>query len=124
MPQKSNKPLHLLSGTPIKTEKGTFYIKNGVRMIVPTRRVAKSWRFRKIIKTTEEAVSHYPIVGKLGFRDGTLLYCIADHNYYIVSNNKLVHVESPDVITDHGLNWVKDAVWISKAERDLHGRAS
>jgi hypothetical protein len=115
-------PLNLLSGTVIKTEKGCFYIKNRSRVFIPTHRVFKSWRFYKVVKTTEARVAHYPVRGKLGFREGTLLFCIADGLYYIISGNELHQITSPDTIRNHGLN-VMDAFWISKAERDLHKRA-
>jgi len=122
MAKKDSKPLTLLTGTAVKTEKGTFYVKNGVRVRIPTRRVLDSWRFYRVVKATEEQVAHYPIAGKLGFRDGTLIFCIADANYYIISGGKLHHITDPDTIKAHGLR-ARDAYWVSKAERDLHRRA-
>lgn len=115
--------LNLLSGTAVQTEKGYFYIKNHVRVHIPSRRVFQSWNFRKVVKTTEKKLSHYPVMGTLGFRDGTLVYCIADTTYYIVSNKELVLVDSPDMLVDHGYNrFGIDAIWISKRDRDLHKR--
>lgn len=111
-----------LSGTAIKTEKGYYYIKNGQRRPITSSVVLRSWRFYKIAKTTEEAVQHLPITAKLGFRDGTLIYCIADASYYIISNNQLFHVQDPDDIKRHGLRRT-DAYLVSAAQRDLHVRA-
>lgn len=111
-----------LSGTVIKTEKGYYYVKNGQRRPITSTNVLKSWRFYKVAKTTEEAVKHLPITSKLGFRDGTLIYCIADANYYLISNNQLFHVQDPDEIKRHGLK-LTDAFLVSAAQRDLHGRA-
>lgn len=118
--KKTDRQLSLLSGTAVKTEKGYFYIKNNVRRPFPTRRVFKSWGFYKAVKAKEDQLKNYPIVGPLGFRDGTLIYCIADATYYIISNNKRVKIDSPDTIREHGLSML-DALWVSKAERDLHG---
>lgn len=113
--------IDLLSGTAIKTEKGYFYIKNSIRMSIPSKTVVDSWRFYRIVKTSEAAVKHYPVVGKLGFRDGTLIWCIADAKFYLIESNKLVHVVDPQTIKNHGLRRT-DAYIVSKSERDLHRR--
>ena len=117
----SNK-LDLLSGTAVKTEKGYFYIKNGKRLRIPTTNILRSWRFHRVAKATEEQVAHYPIMGRVGFRDGTLVFCIADGKYYIIENSRLVHITDPQTIKNHGLKR-RDAFVISKKERDIHGVA-
>ena len=115
------KKLSLLTGTVIQTEKGFFYIKNAGRVRIPTKKVLSSWNFERVVKTTEEQVAHYPVTGTLNFREGSLLYCIADANYYIVANRELVKVEDPQTLIDHGMNrFGLGAIWISKKERDLH----
>lgn len=115
--------LNLLSGTAVRTEKGYFYIKNHVRVHIPTRRVMKSWNFTRVVKATEQQLERYPVMGTLGFRDGTVVFCIADATYYIVSNKEMVPVDSPDMLADHGFSrFGVDAMWISKKERDLHKR--
>lgn len=111
-----------LSGTVIKTEKGYYYVKNGQRRPITSRAVLNSWRFYKIAKTTEEAVNHLPVTAKLGFRDGSLLWCIADGKYYLVSNGQLHHVQDPDEIKRHGMRFT-DAIIVSASQRDLHVRA-
>lgn len=117
-------PLNLLTGTAVQTENGYFYVKNGIRVRIPTRRVLASWRFYKVVKTTEDHVTHYPIMGKpLGFREGTLIYCIADATYYIISGGKLHRIVDPTTMKDHGFK-LTDAIWVSQAERDLHERAA
>lgn len=119
--KKTDRKLHLLTGTVIETEKGFFYIKNTVRVKIPTQKVLRSWNFERVVKVPEARVAHYPVSGTLLFREGSLLYCIADANYYIVSNKELVRVEDPQTLVDHGMNrlgW--GAIWISKKERDLH----
>lgn len=113
---------NLLSGTALKTEKGFFYVKNNVRLHIPNRRVLASWSFFKILKVSEEEVAHIPIMGKLGFRDGTLIFCIANAKYYIISNNRAYHVSSPDIIHEHGLKRT-DALVVSASDLDLHRRA-
>lgn len=114
--------INLLSGTAIRTEKGFFYIKNTVRVHIPNRRVLDSWRFYKVVNLSEASVAHYPIVGKLGFRDGTLLWCIANARYYIISNNKRLPVQDPDVLRNHGLGF-RDAIIVSKKDLELNAEA-
>ena len=112
---------NLLSGTALSTERGWFYVKNGKRMVIPSRKVLNSWRFKKVVKHLEDDVSHLPVVGKLGFRDGSLLFCIADASYYIVTGNKLFKIVDPQTLKDHGLK-ITNAIWVSRSERDYHGR--
>ena len=112
----------LLNGTAVRTEKGAYYIKNGKRMVIPSRSVLKSWRFKRVAKYTEADLSHYPVFGKLGFRDGTLIYCMGDALYYIIAGNKRYLVDGPGMLKDHGLK-MRDAFIVSKKERDLHGEA-
>ena len=110
-----------LSGAAIKTERGYFYVKNGKRMRIESKKILKSWRFGRVPKMSEESVAHLPVLGRLGFRDGTLLYCMGDAFYYIVTNNKLYKVEGPQDLRDNGLK-MRDALIISKKERDIHKR--
>lgn len=117
----ANGKLNLLTGTVIETEKGFFYIKNAGRVRIPTKKVLSSWNFERVVKVSEERVAHYPVTGTLQFREGSLLYCIADASYYIVSNRELVRVEDPQTLVDHGMNrFGLGAIWISKKERNLH----
>ena len=108
-----------VTGTCIRTENGFFYIKNSVRVKIPNRKVLKSWNFSKVVKTSEANVSHYPIMGLLPYRDASLLWCIADAKYYLITQGKRVLVEDPDTLSNHGLGF-KDAFIVSKKELLTH----
>ena len=86
------------SGTVVETETGFFLIKDGRRYRLPTQRILDSWNFPLIVPTTDVAVSHYPIRGKIGFRDGSLIHNIADGKMYVISKNKRPHIEDPDAL--------------------------
>ena len=53
---------------------------------------------------SEAALSGIKLVGKLGFRDGSLIKNIADGKMYLVSQNKLRHIVDPDVFDRYGLD--------------------
>lgn len=88
------------------------------RLRVPSSRVLRSWRV-KPIKTTEAAVKHCLITGKLGFRDGTLIQNYADKKCYLISQNKKRQIASPDAWNLYGLE--KSSILIvSNTEAKLH----
>jgi len=66
-------------------------------------RAAKSWAFTTV-KGTESSLSAIKLVGKLGFRDGTLIKNISDGKMYLVSQNKLRHISDPDLFLKYGLD--------------------
>ena len=76
------------SGLAVKTDKGTYWIKDGKRYKLISDRAADSWFFNTI-EATESAVTHMKLVGKLGFRDGALIKNIADGKMYLISQNKM-----------------------------------
>jgi hypothetical protein len=109
-------------GTFIKTEKGYFYVVSDVkRYRFTTSRVLDSWAPQRIIETTENnpAVKRLRIAAKMKFRNGSLLYCQADGKMYLVSNKKVRHIKSPDILTGLSMKR-KDAVWVSEDEIKLH----
>jgi hypothetical protein len=59
------------------------------------------------------------IVGKLGFRDGTLIKNIADGKIYLVSQNKRRHVVTPDSFAKYGLDR-SSIVEVSESETNMH----
>jgi hypothetical protein len=75
------------SGIAVKTEKNVYWIKDGKRFRLISERAVESWAFT-IVHATETALSGSKIVGKLGFRDGTLIKNIADGKIYLISQNK------------------------------------
>lgn len=112
-------PINLLSGTAVKTEKGFFYIKNGVRLRIPSNKIAKSWEFPRIVRHSEAALVNYPVTGLLGFRDGSLLWCISNARYYVISNSKAFHVDDPQTLKNHGIRFT-DAFIVGKKELSYH----
>jgi hypothetical protein len=59
------------------------------------------------------------VVGKLGFRDGTLIKNIADGRMYLVSQNKRRHIKDPDIFDRYGLDRSK-VIEVSDAEAEMH----
>lgn len=105
-------------GTCVETEAGWFFIKKNYRFRIPTRRVLDSWRFN-VVQTTEAAVKHYKVAGKLGFRDGTIIDDFSDGRMYIIAGNKRRHIVNPDFFERTGIDhhW---AITVSSEEANLH----
>jgi hypothetical protein len=107
-------------GTFVKTEKGYYYIVSpNKRFLFLTGRVLESWSPQRIVETTEENLSKYRIGAKMKFRSGSLLWCQADAKMYLVSDNKVRHITSPDILSGLGAKH-NDAVWVSQDEINLH----
>ena len=100
-------PTNFPSGIAVKTDKAIYWIKDGKRFRLISDRAAESWKFTTV-NATESAVSAMKLVGKLGFRDGSLIKNIADGKIYLLSQNKLRHIVDPDSFTRYGL----DRSWI------------
>ena len=98
-----SQPTNFPSGLAVKTDKATYWIKDGKRYKLISDRAAKSWLFTTV-NATEAALSGIKLVGKLGFRDGSLIKNIADGKMYLVSQNKLRHIVDPDTFNRYGLD--------------------
>lgn len=85
------------------TEAGFFLIREKSRLRVASDRAMVSWS-SPIVQSTEGAVRHLPVLGKIGFRDGTLVQDFSSKKTYLISNNKKRFITSPDVIGRLGLN--------------------
>ena len=96
-------PTNFPSGIAVETDKNTYWIKDGKRYRLISNRAAKSWAFTTV-KGTEASLSSIKLVGKLGFRDGTLIKNISDGKMYLVSQNKLRHISDPDLFLKYGLD--------------------
>jgi hypothetical protein len=96
-------PTNFPSGVAVKTDKDTYWIKDGKRYKLISDRAAQSWCFTTVL-ATEAALSGIKLVGKLGFRDGTLIKNVADGKIYLVSQNKLRHIVDPDSFSRYGLD--------------------
>lgn len=113
-------PVEYPSGLFIKTEKGYFYISGpGKRMRITSLRVLASWSPQRIINTTEAAVAKYKVVSKIRFRNGSLIWNLADGKMYLVEGGKRRHITSPTALTHIGAKR-SDALIVSLDEINLH----
>ena len=111
-------PTNFPSGIAVKTDKDTYWIKDGKRYKLISNRAAESWSFTTVL-ATEAALSGIKLAGKLGFRDGSLIKNLADGRMYLVSQNKLRHIVDPDSFNRYGLDRSK-AVEVSDKEISAH----
>lgn len=113
-----SQPTNFPSGIAVQTDKATYWIKDGKRYKLISDRAARSWSFTTV-RATEAALSGIKLVGKLGFRDGTLIKNIADGKMYLVSQNKLRHIVDPDTFDRYGLDR-SNLIEVSEAEIQAH----
>jgi hypothetical protein len=111
-------PTNFPSGIAVKTEKGTYWIKDGKRFKLISERAEKSWSFTTV-NAKESALSGIKLSGKLGFRDGTLIKNIADGKIYLISQNKKRHIVDPDSFDKFGLDRSK-VIEVSAFEVSMH----
>lgn len=111
-------PTNFPSGIAVKTDKATYWIKDGKRFKLISDRAAKSWCFTTS-NATEQALSGIKLAGKLGFRDGTLIKNIADGKIYLISQNKKRHIVDPDAFNKYGLDRSK-IIEVSETESVAH----
>lgn len=110
-------PVEYPAGLAFRTPSGMYYLnRDGKRYKIQSEHIMRSWKFPLIIETSDIALSNYPVaVTKLGFRDGTLLYNVADAKIYLASAGKLLHVVSPEVFDRLGIKF-SDAMWVPDAD--------
>ncbi len=106
------------SGIAVKTDKNTYWVKDGKLYRIISERAENSWSFTTVY-AAESALSKFKVVGKLGFRDGTLIKDISDGKIYLISQNKRRHITSPDVFDNFGLDRSK-IVEVSSDEVAMH----
>jgi hypothetical protein len=111
-------PTNFPSGIAVRTEKNVYWIKDGKRFRLISERAVESWAFT-IVHATEAALAGSKVVGKLGFRDGTLIKNIADGKIYLISQNKRRHVVDPDTFDRYGLDRSK-TIEVSESETNMH----
>ena len=111
-------PTNFPSGIAVKTDTGTYWIKDNKKYKLISERAAESWRFVEVL-ATDSALSTTKSAGKLGFRDGTLIKNIADGKMYLISQNKRRHILSPDAFDKYGLNRSM-LIEVSEAETNMH----
>lgn len=111
-------PTDFPSGIAVKTDKATYWIKDGKRYKLISKRAEDSWCFTTI-NATEASLSLIKQSGKLGFRDGTLIKNIADGKMYLISQNKKRHIVNPDSFSKYGLDRSK-IIEVSESEINSH----
>jgi hypothetical protein len=111
-------PTNFPTGLAVKTDKATYWIKDGKRFRLISERAEASWSF-PTVHATENAVSGMKLAGKLGFRDGTLIKNIADGKLYLISQNKRRHIIDPDTFNKYGLDRSK-VIEVSETEVNMH----
>ena len=111
-------PTNFPSCIAVKTDKDTYWIKDGKRYRLISNRAAQSWCFTTVL-ATEAALAGIKLVGKLGFRDGSLIKNLADGKMYLVSQNKLRHIVDPDSFNRYGLDRSK-VIEVSDKEISAH----
>lgn len=124
-PRTSNlptSPVEYPSGVFIHTEKGYFFISSpGKRMRCITKRVLDSWSPQRVIETSEAAVVNYKVTSKIKFRNGSLIYSMADGRMYFISEGNRRHIQSPDAAERIGAPGGRnDAICVSLDEINLH----
>jgi hypothetical protein len=118
--QLPTEPVTYPVGSAVESEGKYFYIKsNSIRMRIPSKYILDSWNFHRVIHTNEIALKNYKIMGKLGFRSGSLIHNVADGKIYLVSENKLRHILSPEALERIGAVY-SDAVTVPDADIKLH----
>lgn len=113
-----SQPTNFPSGIAVKTDKGTYWIKDNKRFKLISDRAEQSWSFTTV-NATESALSGIKMAGKLGFRDGTLIKNIADGRIYLVSQNKRRHIIDPDSFNRYGLDR-NSIIEVSDIETNMH----
>ena len=87
----------------LKSGIGYYYYKNGKRWSLASQRIIDSWCLT-VYNVDHQDIKSIPLVGKLGFRDGSLLRNEADGTIYLVENNRRRHIQTPDFFTRLGVD--------------------
>lgn len=107
------------SGLLVSTSQGEYLIQDRARLRVGSEAVKKSWSFPHTVHTEEVNLRAYPIVGKLGFRAGTVFYSLEDGLYYLVEKNKKRQIVNPAWFAWLGINRM-DVTVASSKDAQLH----
>lgn len=74
-------------GSCVLTPTDMFYMQGGSRLRIPSKNVYESWNFPHTLLADSHALVKYPVLGKLGFRPGTVIYSLEDGLYYLIEKN-------------------------------------
>ena len=109
-------------GTFVKTEKGYFYVQSTRRLKV-SERVLWSWSPHRVVPSSEVALSHLKVGGRLKFRNGSLIQDVSNGVTYLIEEAKKRPIHSPDVYSLLGIKWderYNSIMSVSKEEADMH----
>lgn len=113
-------PVEYPSGSFVRTEKGYFFISApNKRLRIISLRVLASWAPQRVIKTSEAAVAKYKVTSKIKFRNGSLIWNLADGKLYLVEGGNRRHITSPEALDRIGARR-SDALTVSLDEINLH----
>lgn len=113
-----SEPIVYPNGTFISTENGFFYISNGYRYKI-SERALETWRPNQIAPATERSASKFKVVGRIGFRNGTLINNISDGKLYLIVDSKRRHITDPAWLDRLGYG-LHDAILVSEEETNMH----
>lgn len=99
--KKSNLP----SGVAVRTPTRRFLVKGETLLRIESNSVWDSWNFPAVIEAEDSAIEHYFVGNKLGYRDGTILKAIGSSKLYLVSAQKVRHIQTPEVFTELGFDY-------------------
>ena len=114
-----SKTTKLPSGVAVRTPTAKFLVKGDTLLRISNDRIWNSWNFPIIVEAENEALKNYIIAGKLGYRDGTVLESIGSRKLYLVSAQRLRHIETPDLFEELGITYDR-RVLVSEEELKLH----
>lgn len=110
------------SGTVIDADGIYFFVKGDKKYRILSQRIIDSQNYPRIVKVTAKAANAIPnAVGKIGFRESTIIKPIGDSGYYLISNNKTRLITNPDVFIDLQID-LNDVILVSTEEFNLHER--
>lgn len=117
MPQS---PKTIPNGSFVRTAAGHFYILNKTtRARVISDRVLNSWSPQRIVVTSEDALKNYRIASRLRFRNGSLIWNLADARVYLIEDGKRRWVKNPDWLFLLGAKDTEICA-VSQVELELH----
>lgn len=107
------------SGTAVATESGYYFIFKGKKMLMHSKQIFDSWNFPRVVQAADDALNHIPYGGRVGFRDGTAIVDIRNHNMYIISESKKRQILDPKVMRELNISG-KDFLVVSKQDAEFH----
>ena len=107
------------SGTCVRTETGVWYLKGKMKHRVSSHAILESWNFRRIIRTSDVAISGFQKGSPLGFRDGTVIRDFSNNKTYVISDNKKRHIKTPEFLVILGID-LDGPLVVSNKEASLH----